>query len=145
MRVKHWQAQIAWNVKRRSQLLVFLILCIFPNYCFQSCTSVFIVVMFRLFMWLSIFNYFKFSFSADVGGFFGNPEPELLVRWYQVRETFHFFIMSILHARSLLLRPCFTEFFQFSRLLLFNRFSVVMLTLTRVAESRGCLVRKTLN
>ena len=25
-----------------------------------------------------------FYFSADVGGFFGNPEPELLVRWYQV-------------------------------------------------------------
>lgn len=23
--------------------------------------------------------------GADVGGFFGNPEPELLTRWYQVR------------------------------------------------------------
>lgn len=23
-------------------------------------------------------------FLADVGGFFGNPEAELLVRWYQV-------------------------------------------------------------
>jgi alpha 1,3-glucosidase len=22
--------------------------------------------------------------GADVGGFFGNPEPELLTRWYQV-------------------------------------------------------------
>lgn len=27
-----------------------------------------------------------FSFcGADVGGFFNNPTPELLVRWYQVR------------------------------------------------------------
>ncbi len=24
------------------------------------------------------------TFAADVGGFFGNPEPEMLVRWYQV-------------------------------------------------------------
>ena len=24
------------------------------------------------------------SLSADVGGFFGNPDPEMLVRWYQV-------------------------------------------------------------
>ena len=23
--------------------------------------------------------------GADVGGFFGNPDPALLVRWYQVR------------------------------------------------------------
>ena len=24
--------------------------------------------------------------GADVGGFFTNPDPELLVRWYQVSE-----------------------------------------------------------
>ena len=28
---------------------------------------------------------------ADVGGFFGNPEPELLVRWYQVGAFAPFF------------------------------------------------------
>ena len=25
-----------------------------------------------------------FLITADVGGFFGNPDPEMLVRWYQV-------------------------------------------------------------
>lgn len=29
--------------------------------------------------------------SADVGGFFGNPEPEMLVRWYQVGAFAPFF------------------------------------------------------
>ena len=28
---------------------------------------------------------YVFMISADVGGFFNNPDPELLVRWYQVR------------------------------------------------------------
>lgn len=28
---------------------------------------------------------------ADVGGFFGNPEPEMLVRWYQVGAFAPFF------------------------------------------------------
>jgi mannosyl-oligosaccharide alpha-1,3-glucosidase len=25
--------------------------------------------------------------GADIGGFFGNPDKELLLRWYQVREV----------------------------------------------------------
>jgi len=29
--------------------------------------------------------------SADVGGFFGNPEPDMLVRWYQVGAFAPFF------------------------------------------------------
>ena len=29
--------------------------------------------------------------TADVGGFFGNPEPEMLVRWYQVGAFAPFF------------------------------------------------------
>ncbi|GAB4835531.1 Probable glucan 1,3-alpha-glucosidase [Ancistrocladus abbreviatus] len=29
--------------------------------------------------------------GADVGGFFGNPEPELLVRWYQLGSYYPFF------------------------------------------------------
>ncbi|KAG6857890.1 hypothetical protein C0995_004376, partial [Termitomyces sp. Mi166 len=33
-----------------------------------------------------------FSFAgSDVGGFFGNPEPEMLVRWYQVGAFAPFF------------------------------------------------------
>jgi alpha-glucosidase (family GH31 glycosyl hydrolase) len=29
--------------------------------------------------------------GADVGGFFGNPEPELLLRWYQAAAFYPFF------------------------------------------------------
>lgn len=29
--------------------------------------------------------------SADIGGFFGDPEPELLVRWYQAAALQPFF------------------------------------------------------
>ncbi len=34
-------------------------------------------------MWEVQFRQSSF-YIADVGGFFGNPEPELLVRWYQL-------------------------------------------------------------
>jgi alpha 1,3-glucosidase len=33
----------------------------------------------------------SFISIADVGGFFGNPEPEMLVRWYQVGAFAPFF------------------------------------------------------
>lgn len=33
----------------------------------------------------------QLRFTADVGGFFGNPEPEMLVRWYQVGAMAPFF------------------------------------------------------
>jgi mannosyl-oligosaccharide alpha-1,3-glucosidase len=32
-----------------------------------------------------------FNCIADVGGFFGNPEPDLLVRWYQSGAFYPFF------------------------------------------------------
>lgn len=32
-----------------------------------------------------------FPFPADVGGFFGNPSPEMMVRWYQVGAFSPFF------------------------------------------------------
>ena len=31
----------------------------------------------------------RVRFAADVGGFFKNPEPELMVRWYQVMRYLH--------------------------------------------------------
>ena len=39
-----------------------------------------------IFKWSQIF-----FIKADVGGFFGNPEPDLLVRWYQTGSLQPFF------------------------------------------------------
>ena len=44
--------------------------------------------------------------GADIGGFFKNPDPELLVRWYQVRyssqlETSYSHLFSLLSLPSL--------------------------------------------
>jgi alpha 1,3-glucosidase len=36
------------------------------------------------------------AITADVGGFFGNPEPEMLVRWYQ-NGAFHPFFRAHAH------------------------------------------------
>ena len=37
-------------------------------------------------IWMLLIHHFlSFITTADVGGFFKNPEPELLTRWYQVR------------------------------------------------------------
>ncbi len=33
----------------------------------------------------------KFNITADVGGFFGNPSSDLLVRWYQAGIFYPFF------------------------------------------------------
>jgi mannosyl-oligosaccharide alpha-1,3-glucosidase len=38
-----------------------------------------------------MFDVYVFLIIADVGGFFGNPEPEMLVRWYQVGILSPFF------------------------------------------------------
>ena len=32
--------------------------------------------------------------GADIGGFFKNPEPELLVRWYQVRHVYTCIVLA---------------------------------------------------
>lgn len=37
---------------------------------------------FRLLSWPGFV--LTFVYLADVGGFFGNPEPDMLVRWYQL-------------------------------------------------------------
>ena len=45
-------------------------------------------------LWASVnivFDVFMFLIIADVGGFFGNPEPEMLVRWYQIGILSPFF------------------------------------------------------
>lgn len=42
--------------------------------------------------------------GADIGGFFKNPEPELLVRWYQVFYlSLSFSLFTLLHSLSLFL------------------------------------------
>lgn len=46
-------------------------------------------------------NLVGLTFSgADVGGFFKNPDPELLVRWYQVLQelSLHFSVQIILYC-----------------------------------------------
>jgi len=51
---------------------------------FAGCKS-----LFQLFALIHLLIAFKCL--ADVGGFFGNPEPEMLVRWYQVGAFAPFF------------------------------------------------------
>lgn len=38
--------------------------------------------------------------GADVGGFFGNPDPELLTRWYQVRRQAAFLKFMLADGRT---------------------------------------------
>jgi mannosyl-oligosaccharide alpha-1,3-glucosidase len=38
-----------------------------------------------------LYSEYSLQSTADVGGFFGNPEPEMLVRWYQVGAFSPFF------------------------------------------------------
>lgn len=44
-------------------------------------------ILFKPIMWMPR----HFFFAADVGGFFGNPERDMLVRWYQVGAFQPFF------------------------------------------------------
>ena len=44
-------------------------------------------------MWFS-FVFFIIIILADVGGFFKNPDPELLLRWYQVGFLSSYMIYS---------------------------------------------------
>lgn len=41
--------------------------------------------------------------GADVGGYYGNPEPELLVRWYQVSTKTSFYLFFFADSQFLLL------------------------------------------
>jgi len=40
---------------------------------------------------LMVHSFSPFVAGADVGGFFGNPDPELLTRWYQLGTYYPFF------------------------------------------------------
>ena len=87
--------------------------------------------------------------GADIGGFFKNPDPELLVRWYQVRETHwsllvervcttvgcrNFPSLSLLSFHSLFLSP---SGFATHRQVRSIRSCVLMLTWTLGGGSHG--------